>query len=48
MYKNQVDDARVCAHESIKQFMEMEDDMMEETKDLIVKLGSLSWRKFLK
>jgi hypothetical protein len=29
----------------MKQFMEMEDDMMEETKELIVKLGSLSRRK---
>ncbi len=48
MYKNQIDDARVGAHESIKQFMEMEDDIMEETKDLIVKLGSLSWRRISK
>jgi len=32
----------------MKQFMEMEDDMMEETKDLIVKLGSLSCRKISK
>jgi hypothetical protein len=32
----------------MKQFMEMEDDMMEEIKDLIVKLGSLSWRKIYK
>jgi hypothetical protein len=32
----------------MKPFMETEDDMIEETKELIVKLGSLSWRKLSK
>jgi hypothetical protein len=42
IYKSGLDDA----HESMKQFMEMKNDMMEENEELInklIKLGSLSW-----